>query len=143
MSDIQQKLEDYLNDNDTSEYYPEEDVDLMDKMLEFIMSLSSDNLSDDQLEEVIDIVDQIADGNIDEIFDEDEDVDEAISRKKVKISPGEKRRRSREYRKKRPGLKLKGKRYRRTTAYKRWQREKKRRARSGKTARGKRLRKFL
>jgi hypothetical protein len=133
MSDIQQKLEDYLSEKDSTEYYPEEDTEMMDKMMDFIIGLNSDTLSEEQIDEVTDIIDELA----------NEPIDEAISAKKVKIKPSEKRQRRMQYRRKRAQIKLKAKKFRRTTKYKQWKRMKERKARSGKTARGKRIRKFL
>lgn len=133
MSDIQKKLEDYLNGNDSEEYYPNEDVVMMDKMMDLISNLNTKNLSEDQMEEIAGIIDFIADENI----------DEAVSAKKVKIKPSEKRKRHRDYRKNRAALKLKAKKFRRTTKYKQYTRAKKRRAGAGKTATGKRIRTFL
>ena len=141
--DIQKKLEDYINDRDNDEYYPEEDTKLMDKMMEFIMSLESENLTEDQADELTDLIDMLADENIDFAFEDDEDVDEAFSAKKVKIKPSDKRARRMEYRRNRAALKLKAKKFRRTTKYKQWARKKKRRSSQGKTATGKRIRKFL
>jgi len=141
MSDIQKKLEDYLNDKDSDEYYPEEDVSMMNKMMEFIINLNTDNLSEDQVEELTEIIDQIADDNIDNIFDDD--VEEAVTARKVKIKPSDKRKRRMEYRRNRAALKLKAKKFRRTTKYKQWNRMKKRKVSQGKTARGKRIRKFM
>lgn len=141
MGDIQKKLEDYLSDRDSSDYYPEEDVDMMDRMIEFIMNLNTEILSEDQIEEASEIIDQVADENIDEAFEDD--VDEAISARKVKIKPSDKRKRRMAYRRNRAALKLKAKKFRRTTKYKQWKRMKKRKAGQGKTARGKRIRKFL
>ncbi|MBW2966333.1 hypothetical protein KY342_04485 [Candidatus Woesearchaeota archaeon] len=140
MSDIQQKLEDYLNDRDSTEYYPDEDVSMMDRMVEFIMNLNTDTLSDDQIEEAADIIDELADENLDDALG---DVDEAITARKVKIKPSDKRKRRMEYRRNRASLKLKSKKFRRTTKYKQWKRAKKRKAGQGKTARGKRIRKFM
>lgn len=137
MSDIQQKLEDYLNDRDDTDFYPEEDAIMMDKMVEFIMNLNTENLSEDQIDELTDLIDEIADNSL------DEEMDEAFSAKKVKIKPSDKRARKREYRKNRAAIKLKAKKFRRTTKYKQWKRMKDRRASSGKTARGKRIRKFM
>lgn len=139
MSDIQQKLEDYLNEKDSTEYYPEADVVLMNKMIDFIMDLDTDSLSEDQVEEVSDIIDELADEDLNSAFE----LEEAISAKKVKIKPSEKRARRMEYRRHRAALKLKAKKFRRTTKFKQWARKKKRRASQGKTATGKRIRKFL
>lgn len=140
MSDIQQKLEDYLNDKDSTEYYPEEDTVLMDRMMELIMSLETENLTEDQVDEMMEIVDDFADEQLDEEMFE---TDEAVSARKVKIKPADKRRRRMEYRRNRAGLKLKAKKFRRTTKYKQWNRMKKRKKAQGKTARGKRVRKFM
>jgi hypothetical protein len=139
MTDIQKKLEDYLEERESDDFYPEEDVSLMDRMMDFIMELNIDNLSEEQSDEFFDIVDNLADSNLDEMFE----LDEAISAKKVKISPQAKRERHREYRKKRAALKLKAKKFRKTAKYKQYMRAKKRKMRQGKTARGKRIRKFL
>jgi hypothetical protein len=142
MSDIQKRLEDYLNDRDDTDYYPEDDTIMLDRMIEFIINLDSENLNEDQMEELTDIIDDFADDPLDDDEDED-DVEEAISAKKVKIKPSDKRRRRMEYRRKRAAIKMKAKKFRRTTKYKQWSRMKKRKASSGKTARGKRIRKFL
>jgi hypothetical protein len=135
MSDIETKLENYLNDEESNDdnFHPNEDVVLMDRMMSFIIDLNTENLSEDQIDEVTDIIDSLA----------DEDLDEAFSAKKVKIKPQEKRRRHREYRRNRAQTKLRAKKFRRTTKYKQWKRMKVRKARSGKTARGKRIRKFM
>lgn len=141
---IADKLENYLNENEKlDEFLPDEDTELMSRMFDFIMNLDYENLTEDQLEEVTDIVDNLADEDINEIFDDEDDVDEAVSAKKVKIKPSDKRRRRMEYRRNRAAIKLRAKKFRRTTKYKQWKRMKKRKATSGKTARGKRIRKFL
>jgi hypothetical protein len=139
--DIQTKLQDYLDNKDNDEYYPEEDAALMDRMMEFIMNLDSDNLSEDEIDEVTEIIDSIADENLDETLEDD--LDEAVAARKVKIKPSDKRKRRMEYRRNRAALKLKAKKFRRTTKYKQWNRMKKRKASQGKTARGKRVRKFM
>lgn len=139
MSDIQQKLENYLNEENDMEYSSENDIELMDRMVNFIMDLDSDNLSEDQIEEALDIIDELAEDNLDDAFD----VEEAISAKKVKINPAEKRERRRKYRSQRAALKLRAKKWRRTTKYKQWKRKKERKKSQGKTATGKRIRKFL
>jgi Na+/phosphate symporter len=142
MSDIQKKLEDYLDEETLDEYLPDDDVKMMDRMIEFIMDLETESLSEDQIDEVTDLIDLVSDGNIDEIFDDDE-IDEAVAAKKVKIKASDKRKRRIEYRRNRAAIKMKAKKFRRTTKFKQWKRLKKRKASSGKTARGKRIRKFL
>jgi hypothetical protein len=144
MSDIHKKLEEYLNEDESKdEYLPEEDVQLMDMMMEFIINLESDSLNEDQKIECADLIDMIADSKLDDELFEDDDLDEAVAAKKVKIKPSDKRARKRMYRKNRAALKLKAKKFRRTAKYKQYMRMKKRKASSGKTARGKRIRKFL
>lgn len=143
MSDIQKKLEDYLNEETIDEYLPDDDVKLMDKMVDFIMDLDTENLTEDQIDEVTDLIDELSDSSVDEIFNDEEDVDEAFSAKKVKIKPSDKRKRRMEYRRNRAAIKLKAKKFRRTTKFKQWARKKKRKASQGKTATGKRIRKFL
>ena len=102
------------------------------------MNLDTDNLTEDQVEEVMDIIDEFADEQLDE-----EMFDEGVTARKVKIKPSDKRKRRMEYRRNRAALKLKAKKFRRTTKYKQWNRMKKRKASQGKTARGKRIRKFM
>ena len=141
MNDIHKRIENYLNEETEDEYLPDEDVVLMDRMADFIMNLNTENLADDQIDEALELIDEISDSDIDGIFDDN--VDEVFSAKRVKIKPSEKRKRRQEYRKSRAAIKLKAKKFRRTAKYKQWTRKKKRRARSGKTATGKRIRKFL
>ena len=97
------------------------------------MSLDSENLTEDQIDEVTEIIDLVA----------DDDMDEAFSAKKVKIRPSDKRKRRMEYRRKRAQIKLRAKKFRRTTKYKQYKRKRDRRKGQGKTSTGKRIRKFL
>lgn len=143
MSDIQKKLEDYLTDKDSTEYYPSEDTVMMDKMMDFIMNLESENLTEDQMEEMTDIIDELADDKLDDEMFDDDPTDEAVTARKVKIKPSDKRKRRMSYRRNRAAIKLKAKKFRRTTKYKQWNRMKKRKSSQGKTARGKRIRKFM
>ncbi len=144
MSDIHRKLEEYLKEDEfKDEYLPEEDVQLMNMMIEFIMNLDSESLTEDQVIECTDLIDTLAEYKLDDELFEDEELDEAVAAKKVKIKASDKRKRRMEYRRNRAALKLKAKKFRRTTKYKQWARMKKRKATSGKTARGKRIRKFL
>ncbi len=132
---IQDRIENYLNEDDEDilehdgELY--DDSNVMDRMFEFITNL--DDLPEDKQLEVLAIVEELA----------PEDVDEATAAKRVKINPAEKRKRKREYRKKRAKLKMKARRFRRTAKFKKYKRLKDRKAKSGKTATGKRIRKFI
>ncbi len=141
MSDIQKKLEDYINDKeaDGSEFFPDEDVALMEKMMDFILDLDTESLSDDQIIEITDIIDEVADAPLDEAFDK---MDE-FSARKVKIKPADKRKRRMEYRRNRAGIKLKAKKFRKTTKFKQYKRKREKKKNQGKTSTGKRIRKFL
>jgi hypothetical protein len=139
MSDIQKKLEDYINDKESNEdFFPDEDVALMEKMLDFILNLDSESLNDDQSEEIADIIDEIADSPIDLDL-----VTDGFSARKVKIKPSDKRQRRMEYRRNRAAIKLRAKKFRKTTKYKQYKRKRDRKVRQGKTSTGKRIRKFL
>ena len=131
---IQDKIDNYLNE-DEDIYDPEDELfdeaEVMHKMFEFITNL--DDLPEDKQLEVLAIVEELA----------PEDVDEGMAAKRVKINPAEKRKRKREYRKKRAKLKMKARRFRRTAKFKKYKRIKERKAKSGKTATGKRIRKFI
>jgi len=132
---IQDKIGNYLNEEDEDIYEPEDDFfddsSVMEKMFNFITSL--EDLSEDKQLEVIEIIEEIS----------PEDVDEGMAAKRVKIDPKEKRKRKREYRKKKAKLKMKARRFRRTAKFKKYKRMKERKAKSGKTASGKRVRKFI
>lgn len=132
---ITDKIDNYLNEDEDmfeeDELFDDSDADVMDRMFEFITNL--EDLPEEKQLEAMEIVELIA----------PKDLEEAISAKRVKIKPAEKRKRKREYRKKRARLKMKGRKFRRTAKFKRWQRMKKRKAKSGKTATGKRVRKFI
>lgn len=138
MSRIDKKIEDYLNEDidgdeilEQDEFF--DDSEVMHKMFDFITSL--EDLPEELAEQAAAIVDEIA--------PEIDDVDEAIAAKRVKIKPAERRKRKREYRRKKARLKMKAKKFRRTAKFKRWKRMKERKAKSGKTATGKRIRKFI
>jgi hypothetical protein len=119
MSDIQKKLEDYINDKESNEdFFPDEDVALMEKMLDFILNLDSESLNDDQSEEIADIIDEIADSTIDLDL-----VTDGFSARKVKIKPSDKRQRRMEYRRNRAAIKLRAKKFRKTTKYKQYKRK--------------------
>ena len=133
---IQDRIEKYLKeDEDILGSEEDEDLfddsDIMDRMFEFITNL--DDLPEDKQLEVLAIVEELA----------PEDVDEGMAAKRVKIDPAEKRKRKREYRKKKAKLKMKARRFRRTAKFKKYKRIKERKAKSGKTATGKRIRKFI
>jgi len=135
---ISDRIEKYLKeeeDDDLDYDYDEffDDSELMDRMVDFITSLEMDSLPEDKQIELGEIIDMVT----------EDEMEEAISAKRVKIDPAERRKRRREYRKKKAKIKMKLKRYRRTAQYKKYERMKKRKAKSGKTASGKRIRQFI
>lgn len=133
---ITDKIDNYLNEEedlleDDLVVNYEKDVEIMDRMFDFITSL--EDIPEEKQLEALEILEAIA----------PEEIEEAMAAKRVKIPPAEKRKRKREYRKKRAQLKMKQKRYRRTAKFKKYKRMKERKAKSGKTATGKRIRKFI
>jgi hypothetical protein len=150
---IDKKIEDYLNEcmmdnyyGSEDDYYPDVDCDLMHRMIDFMMNLNTEDLDDNEMEELTSIIDDIADSNLyDEYEDEDyeDEMEESFSAKKIKISPSERRERKMLYKKHRAQLKLKAKKFRMTSKFKQWNKLMKRSKKIGKTPRGKRIRKFL
>lgn len=108
--------------------------DLTVKMFDFIESnVDIDNLNDEQSDDFDDILIQM------ENFD---DLEEGAKIRK-KISPQDKKRRARDYRKNRATLKRKAKKFRKTSKFKKYQKKAKRLGARGKTSTGKRQTKFL
>jgi hypothetical protein len=130
---IQDKIDNFLNEDeeifDGDDFF--DDSEVMDKMFEFITNL--EDLPEEKAIQVLEIINHIA----------PEEIEEGMAAKRVKIKPADKRKRKREYRKKKAQLKMKARRFRRTAKFKKYSRMKKRKARSGKTASGKRIRKFI
>lgn len=131
------KITNYLNDQedfDPGSYgieYLEDDA-LLEKMYNFIVSLDSDKLSDDQANELVSIIDNLA--------GDEEEIDEI---QRVRMNPAAKRKRKALYRKNKSKIKIKAKRYRRTAGYKKYKKKAKRLSKTGKTSTGKRVRKFI
>ena len=130
---IHEKIDSYLTEDEEIFEQDElfDDSEVMDKMFEFITNL--EDLPEDKLEEAIAIIDELAPA----------DIEEGFTAKRVKIKPAERRKRKREYRKKKARLKMKARKFRRTAKFKKWKRMKERKQKSGKTATGKRIRKFI
>lgn len=124
---------------------------VVDTMLDFIMSLDTESLSEEQLDMIEDILDELdPDENeeIPEITDEDEledeldDVDEAF-KKRVRRDLAKKRQRRRAYKRKRATVRIKARKYRRSAIGKRTARKAKRYKKIGRTSTMKRQRKFV
>lgn len=134
---ITDRIDNYLNEDEelleTDDYDYVKDTEIINRMFEFLTTLNHDNLSEDEKIEIVDIINELA----------GEEIDEATSAKRVKIKPAEKRKRKRLYRKAKAKIKLAARRFRRTAAFKAWKRLRDRKKKSGKTARGKRIRTFI
>ena len=135
MSSIYDRITHYLEEQedistDRASYL--EDDALLEKMYKFIISLDPDKLNDMEAGELVDIIDELA--------GEEDEIDEI---QRVRISPADKRKRSKAYKKNKSKIKIAAKRYRRTAGYKKYKRKSKRMSRTGKTSTGKRVRKFI
>jgi hypothetical protein len=139
------KIDNFLEEElDDSDYDFMEDADLMEKMFDLISNLDTEKLTDDQIEQATEIIDLVAGETTPEGSEkEDEDEVSEIAVKKVRINRRVKRKRKIAYRKKRAKLKNKAKKFRKSAKFKRWKRMSKLKKRSGKTASGKRIRKFI
>jgi hypothetical protein len=129
--DTLDKIDKYIVNND-DEY----DDAIVEKMFDFLSNLDPEQVPENLVDDYVDIIDELA-------GEDDDDVDEDFARKKVKISVADKRKRKMAYRKNRAQLKLRAKKYRRTTKYKQYKRKAARKAKQGKTSTGKRQRSFL
>ena len=139
MPNVIDKIKAYLEDDEEDIDY-KESTDILDRMYDLITSLDPEKMTDDQANKFIQIINDLADED-----DEDSETErnEGVPPKRVKISPTEKRKRRKKYRQKRAKLKVKAKRYRRTAGFKKWQRKTKIKRKAGKTATGRRIRKFI
>lgn len=136
MNSVYDKIDNYLNEQEvigTENANYLKDDELLEKMYNFITSLDSNKLSDMEAEELVGIIDELA----------GEDEDELDEIQRVRMSPADKRKRSKAYKKNKSRIKIKAKRYRRTASYKKYKKKSKRMSKTGKTSTGKRVRKFI
>ena len=141
MTTVLDKIKAYIDPEDDEEDIEyEEATDILDRMYSLITSLDPDKMTDKQANLFVDIMNDLADEKDKE---EEQQRNEGVPPKRVKISPTEKRKRRMKYRQKRSQLKVKAKRYRRTSGFKKWKRKTKIKRKAGKTATGKRIRKFI
>ena len=121
------------------------DEEVMDKMFDLIVSLTDENLSDEQADKISEIIDMVDPDDVpDEIIDMvDDDEMSEVFKKRVKRDLPAARKRRREYRTKRSKMRLKAKRYRRSASGKMTLRKAKRYKKFGKTSTMKRQRKFV
>ena len=110
--------------------------DLAEKMFNFIEdTVDIDNLDDERSDDFDEILSMM------ENYEDEDELDEAAIRKKIK--PGDKRARARAYKKNRATLKRKAKKYRKTAKFSRYKKKAKRGSKRGKTSTGKRKTKFI
>jgi hypothetical protein len=131
ISYLQEQSDEIDINTDTAEYVSDED--LLEKMFDFITSLDPNKLSDEQAQELVNIVDHLSEKP-------EEEIQEI---KRVRISPAEKRKRRALYRKNKQKILAKARRYRKTSSYKKYKKKAKRMSRTGKTSTGKMIRKFI
>ncbi len=160
MSDVLNKLDNLLGmrrDNNglygTSPVFEEE---MFDRMFEFITSLDPDQLSEDQADEVMDIIESVEleydDINEEEEYDDEEDEedeeydDEEMDEAKairVRRNRAAMRKRKIAYKRNKAKRKRMAKRYRKSARGRLMAKKSKRMAKRGKTATGKRKRRFV
>lgn len=133
---VEDKIEKFLEKDPDIE--AEMDEDIIDQMLEFFMGLEPDQVSDEQANTIMEIIDYWDD-------DENKELEELseLVRKKVRIDPAERRKRKKEYRRKKGKKKRELRKYRRSARGKLMARKAKRMAKRGRTATGKRKRTFI
>lgn len=106
--------------------------DLIDKMFDLIIDLDSDQLTEEQAENISNIIDMLDPPELNEVF-----------RKKVRRDITAAKKRRREYQRHKAARRLKARKYRRSSAGKRTLRKAKRFAKVGRTSTGKRIKTFI
>ena len=137
-----------------------DDDELLDMLLDFVMDLDPDKLSDDMVVRLSDIMDiiyaydeneipeddeisVIENEEADDVDEVDDEISEALAPKRKRINRIARRQRQKNYRRNKTKLKLKAKLYRRSPQGKKMARKAKRMSKLGKTATGKRKNKFV
>lgn len=141
------RFEDYV-DNDFDAlvdrlppgYSVEEDSDIFERMVDFLIALEPEQLSEDQLESLVDIFEDMEITYND--LEDSEEMEEALAPKRRRIKPSEKRERRKYYRQHRAQIKRKVRKYKKSAKGRRMKKLAKRMAKRGKTATGKRRTKF-
>jgi hypothetical protein len=122
--DIKNRIDSYLMTEQ------EEDNDgVLEMMIDLISSLDADSLDDEQAEILGDILESL--GALD--LEDEEAEDELSERRIMRVSRRAHVKSRKAYRMKRSKLKMAGKRYRRTAAYRTWQKKHKRMVKMGRT----------
>jgi hypothetical protein len=132
---VEDKIKGFLKDE--PEVDVEFDDEVINQMLEFMMDIEPDQLSEDQADELLEILDFWTEPD-----EEKEELTE-LMRKKKRIDPTERRKRRKLYRRTKAKVKRKLKKYRRSARGKLMKRKSKRMGKRGRTATGKRQRTFI
>ena len=138
------------------------DEEMYDNVVNFLIDLDVEGLSEDRQDQYYDIMEDLFDGEDREDDDDEDDEDdeeeegevptededpkkikEAFARKKKRISPAEKAKRKRSYRKNKAKAKISGKKRRKTASFKRYKKKANRMSKQGKTSTGKRQVRFV
>ena len=118
------------------------DEELYNKIIDFMLIIDTESLTEDAQDLYHEIMDDLFD---DEIGMDPEEVDnytetelKEFTKLKKRISPAEKAKRKRLYRKNKAKLKIAGKKRRKTASFKRYKKKAKRMGKKGRTSSGKR-----
>ena len=131
------RLFEFLDGENKEEFDVDYDESLFDEMVEFILTLEPNQLTDEQNEAIIDLYEdfEIASGEDgDEDDDEDEDIEERRLAKRTKA--GSRRKAKAYYRRHKSKIKRRKKKFKRSAKGKKRKRMTKLKAKSGRTATG-------
>lgn len=129
-------------DNDMYSYKTDEE--LFEEMADFIIALEPDQLSEEQIEKILDILEELEiDSHIQDFEDEDEDEDELDEKRLAKRTKVKDRLKARKYYKRyKSKIKKKKKRFMRSATGKLRKKKSERMAKSGRTATGRKKVKY-
>ena len=128
-----------VNMPDTFGTKPEFEEEIFDRMWEFIVSLDPQQLSEEQADQIMSIIEDV---ELEYEGLEEDEVDE-VAAKRTRIKPSERRKRKQEYRKNKAKIKRAAKKYKRSSRGKQMAKKSKRMKKQGKTATGRRIRKIV
>lgn len=120
----------------------ENDDELYNMMVDFLLDLDEETLDDDMFGRYAEIMDTIFSEEESDDSEEDE-IEEEFAAKRVKISPAERAKRRRMYRKNKAKIKMKQAKYRKSAAYKRYKKKAEIMGDRGKTSTGKHKKTYI
>ena len=127
------------NDNGMFGNKPVFEQEMFDKMYDFIVSLEPDQLTEEQANDVMGIIEEI-EIEYEGVDEDEDDLDEAP--KRVKRNRSAARKRAKAYRRNKSPRKRAAKKYRKSSRGKQMAKKSKRMSKRGKTATGKRIRQY-